>query len=157
MYSFEYIALRVLHISFTAGWFGMLLVMAGGLSEALKSDVVVLRASAAQAHKRVALSLVFGALTLLTGLVLIFRMGGFKAISPNFHMALGLVVLMLLFSLVFVWPAGKRLKALAFDPQLSLPSEAGTKLKKRLAIGSGILQLLWVVVLVLMYHIIPRG
>jgi hypothetical protein len=146
----------VLHISFTAAWFGMMVVMAGGLSEGLRGDVAVLRSSAAQAHKRVTLSLVLGALTLLSGLVLIFRMGGFKALTPNFHMALGLVVLMLLFSVVFVWPAGKRLRALAFDPQLRLPSETGTKLRKRLAIGSGILQLLWVVVLVLMYHIIPR-
>jgi len=93
----------------------------------------------------------FGSLTFLSGFALILYRGGFEAVSPTIHVSVALVLGMIIFGLLFMTPTAKKLVAAASDPDVG-PWLAE---KKRWAMGDGILQLTWVIVLVLMF--IKRG
>jgi hypothetical protein len=149
---FTYIALRVLHIAFAATWFGLPIGSTGATKRALGRDVAAVRAALLEANRRENASLVFGVLTLVTGVVLVFDLGGFGAIPASYHLALTLILVMLALSLVLLRPTGAKLQALANDPSFRLPDETARSLVKRLTIGSGVMQLLWLVILVLMYY-----
>lgn len=143
--------LMALHIAFAAVAFAVTLTMGGAIRRAAGQSSDVKLAIANLATRANGIAAIFGALTLLSGLALIFYRGGFKVISPTIHIALMLVVGMIAFGALFMTPTAKRLVSAASA------SDDGPWLaaKKRWAMGDGILQLTWVVVLVLMF--IKRG
>jgi high-affinity Fe2+/Pb2+ permease len=87
--------------------------------------------------------------TLATGLCLIFMMGGFAVAPKNFHIALLLLLVALIFSATFMRPRGVKLGALAKKEPLD--KEGAMALIKKLAMGQGILHLLWLCTLTLMF------
>jgi hypothetical protein len=86
--------------------------------------------------------------TLWTGLSLIFVVGGFKAVPLNIHIALALMLGAVAVSLTLMRPNMGRLVALSRAP--TLDAAAVKQHIKKLALGQGLLHLLWLCILVLM-------
>lgn len=93
-------------------------------------------------------------MTLMSGVMLILKMGGMAVAPINYHIALGLMLVAVAVSAIIMRPNGMKVLALAqnesFDPRSVDP------LIKKLAMGQGILHLLWVVILLLMLFRIYR-
>jgi len=87
--------------------------------------------------------------TLLTGVVLLAtRLEGFGKSPKNFHAALGLMLVAVLVSVFLMRPTSMAILA---EARKEAPApQTFAALLKRLAMGQGILHLLWVVILVLM-------
>lgn len=143
------IALLTLHIASAAVMFGVPLGVASHLRRALDSrEPGVLRAAAADAARRGLLNQVGSVVTLLTGLALIFLVGGFGVVPPTIHAALGLLLLAMGLNAMLFKPAGVKLVAAAAATPPDL--DAFGVARKRLAMGSGVLQSIWLIILVLM-------
>lgn len=92
----------------------------------------------------------FGSLigTGLLGLALMFSAyGGFGGAPKFFHMALGVWLLAVIFGGAVAMPAGKKLAAATEEADI----EAGIK---RMGMTSGVMQLFWLIMLVMMF--LPR-
>jgi hypothetical protein len=96
----------------------------------------------------------FSILTLLTGLGLIFVVGGFGAVPINIHISLTLMLIALAVSITLMRPATGRLVELTQAESLNV--EAATAAVRKLTMGQGILHLLWIVILTMMIVPIPR-
>ncbi len=143
----SYQFLLILHIACIAVWFGNSISLPGRLRRGLAAGDAELKFTVNEVARGFRLSLVFGVLTLVTGLILIFTRGGFAHVGKTIHMGLGLTILMLLLQFFINRPAVRRISQIVTngeDRSLIGP------LKTRLGISSGINQLLWLVVLALM-------
>lgn len=89
-------------------------------------------------------------MTLMTGVVLLAtRLEGFGKSPKNFHAALGLMLGAVVLSLALIRPTSM---AILGEARKEAPDKnVFLALLKRLAMGQGIMHLLWVVVLVLMF------
>lgn len=142
--------LLVFHIASAATLFGVPLGLAGSIRRAKTGGPGALRHAAADAERRGQIAGMSSLLTLVTGIALIFNAGGFAATTKNFHAALGLMLLALGISVTVMRPAtAKLVEAVGKDPIDDATVEA---CRKKLAMGSGILQAMWVVLLVLMFY-----
>ncbi|MBL8788739.1 MAG: hypothetical protein JNJ59_27840 [Deltaproteobacteria bacterium] len=141
-----YIILVVLHIISAATAFAITMPVASALRRAAGQGREAKAAIAQLANRTGMFATIFGTATLATGLALIFYRGGFKAIPPTIHAAMGLVIVMLVLGQLLQRPTCARITA-AVDQG----DEAWAAARKRFVMGDGILQLLWVVVLVLMF------
>jgi hypothetical protein len=142
--------LMVIHIAAAAVTFAVTLTMGGAIRRASGQSADVKAAIAALASRANGIAAIFGLLTFISGFGLIFYRGGFAVISPTIHVSMTLVLGMIVFGALFMNPTAKRLVAAANGDD-----SAWLAAKKRWAMGDGILQLTWLVVLVLMF--IKRG
>ena len=138
--------LLVLHVAVAATAFGITLPSNGAMKRAAGQSREVKAAAAALVNRSGMLASIFGLSTFITGLVLIFYRGGFKVVSPTIHAGMGLVLVMILIGAFFMKPTGQRIAAAVDQGE-----EAWSAARKRFAMGDGIMQLLWVIVLVLMF------
>lgn len=93
--------------------------------------------------------------TLLTGVLLILSLGGFKVAPLNFHFAFGVMVLFILASLLIMRPA---VGLLVEEAKKAAPdTAAATAALKKIAMGQGMLHLFWLTNLVLMLVRIHRS
>ena len=145
------IVLLVVHIASAAMIFAAPMGTTGSLRRALSSgNDEVLRSAAKDAALRGRLGGMGALSTLVTGLILIFVMGGFGAVRPQIHAALALMLAAIAFHVTFLRPALLRFGAAV---STSPPDRAVCEnVIKRLAMGTGIGHLMWVVILVLMLH-----
>ncbi len=141
-----YLVLVVLHIACAATMFGIALPVGSALGRATTAGRDVKAAAAAMANRVNSISGLFAVLTIGFGLALVFYRGGFKAVPPTIHGALGLMLIMLVVGAVIERPTVKRLTVAA-----DKSNEEWAALRKRYAMSTGILQLLWLVTLVLMF------
>ncbi len=139
------LVLLVIHITAAATAFAIGMSMTGAIRRATEKSRDVKLAVLELARRTGTISAIFGLVTLLSGLALIFYRGGFKVVSPTIHVAITLVLAMLLIGRFVQRPLGERLVASVDD------SAAWTAGRKRWAMFEGIQQLLWVVTLVLMF------
>jgi len=129
-----------------AVWFAGTLTLAGDIRRTLSrgqphSDVLSERVGRA-----VRISQVAGVSTLVSGLVLIFGLGGFGAISPRIHAGLTLSLVALVVEFVLLGPAvGKLERSLAKGV-----SDEARAIGKRFSALTGVLHLLRLVVLLVM-------
>ncbi len=140
------IVLQVLHVAVAATAFAITLSMGGALRRAGGQGREVKSAIAALTMRSGQLAGIFGILTLLTGLALVFYMGGFKVVAPAIHAGMGIVLVMILHGALFMRPTSQRIIAAADQDDASWSAAV-----KRFNIGHGIMQLLWLVTLVLMF------
>ncbi|TNF23391.1 MAG: hypothetical protein EP329_27680 [Deltaproteobacteria bacterium] len=139
--------LLILHVAVAATAFGVSLAPSGTLKRAKALGWDALRAATVDFKRRDGMAAIAGFLVLVTGLALIMAVGGFKGLPPEYHAALGIVVVMNVLGAVFNRPTANKLIAAA-----QAQDEAGvTAGIKRAAMGAGIMQLLWTVTLVLMF------
>ncbi len=149
-----YIPLLVLHISSAALLLGATTGMLRNLrrTAALGKEAFALAVEDAGGRAKVMMKA--GPTTLLTGLGLIFLLGGFAVVPLNIHIALALMLLAQVVSVTVMRPAMGRLLKIAGEPVFD-PGAVSAPLKK-LAMGQGILHLLWLSMLVLMLVRISR-
>jgi hypothetical protein len=93
-------------------------------------------------------------MTLMTGVMLILKMGGMAAAPINYHIALGLMLIAVAVSALIMRPTGAKLLILAKSEQFQ--AKMVPPLTKKLAMGQGILHLLWAIILLLMIFRIYR-
>lgn len=149
-----YVPLLVLHISAAA-----LLIGAGtGMLKNLRRTAALSREAfglaVEDAARRAKVMMMSSLTTLLTGLCLIFLLGGFAVVPLNIHIALSLMLVAQVVSATIMRPGVGQLVKLAGESVWN-PSAVDTPLKK-LAMGQGILHLLWLGMLVLMLVRINR-
>ena len=143
-------ALVILHIVAAATWFGGPLSLASGLKRALGGDRRTFELATAGAVRQATVAAIGAAVTMLTGLGLIFTVyGGFKGLPTRFHMALGLVIIGAALAFGAVRPTCTRLAAAAASPAFTADSVRSAV--KRLSMFIGIGHTLWLAALVLMY------
>lgn len=141
------VILLILHVALAATAFGVSLGPSGSLKRARVVGKGALEAAAEDFRRRDGFAAIAGLFVLASGLGLVFANGGFKGVGPQYHAALGLMLIVILFGYLFMRPTAKGLVASAKtgdDP-------ATDKGIRRAAMGAGIMQLLWLVILVLMF------
>lgn len=136
----------IFHIAIVACWFGMSLGTPGRIRRALQAGDSETKFIATETSRSLKLSFIFGILTLVSGLAIVLQTGGFKVADKSIHMSMGIVLLMvgLEFIKQTIWNGGVQ-KLNENGDKSGLVSAKG-----KLAMFSGIQQLLWVFVLCLM-------
>ena len=145
---YPYLILKTIHILCASVWLGSGLTIAGDVRRTLEqgrphTDLLISRV-----NRQGKMAGIFGMLTLLSGVNLVFVMGGFGNVGHNIHAGLGLSLLIFAVGLGLSMPTWRRIRAI-------LGAETGDlaearKLAGRLGMFTGIEHLLWLVVLVLM-------
>lgn len=131
----------ILHILLVAVWLASGLGLGGRLKRAHAKGGLALAAAVDEAARARVLALVGSLGTLFSGVGLIFvQYQGFKGLPVGFHLALGLVLLGLIVEFALVGPA---VKAVREGP-------AGLAAAKRVAAGTGVIHLIWMVSLAFM-------
>ncbi len=143
-----YLILKTVHILCATIWLGSGLTIAGDVRRTIAqgrphTDLLIPRV-----NRQGKTAGIFGMLTVLSGINMVFTMGGFGNVGHNIHAGLGLSLLIFAVSLGLSMPTWRRIRAI-------LGTEAGDlgearKLAGRLGMFTGIEHLLWLVVLVLM-------
>ena len=143
-----YLALKTLHILSTAAWFGSGLGLPGDIRRTLEqgrphADLLVSRVTRSY-------RILFGGaiLTVLTGLGLIFHLGGFARVGSGIHAGFGITLIILLMEVILVRPTWGRIAGIIRTGGPDL--DEAKRLAGRLAMLHGIEHLLWLGVLILM-------
>lgn len=147
MFTFHTLIL-VIHISAAAMLIGGGLGISRNLKKAVAIGGATFSLAAEDAMRRGGVLGMCSLLTILTGVGLIFRIGGFAAAPLNFHIALGLMLIGFVVSSTVMRPGLNAVVAQSKNPTPDAAAiQAGLK---KMAAAQGILHLLWVVVLCLM-------
>lgn len=141
--------LVILHIITAAAWFGLGLRLAGQARTVLEKTGDAQRALADDGQQSVRLMNIFIVLTLVFSIGAFVAGGHFAAYGPVYHTALLLIVVLTLVQLVVVRPGWATLQAEVNADDID--TEALDSAKSRVAIGTGVGHLLWLVLLVLMF------
>ncbi len=142
--------LVILHIITAAAWFGLGLRLAGQARTVLDRQGDARTALAEDGQQSVWLMNVFIVLTLLFSLGAFVAGGHFNTYGPAYHSAVTLIVILTLTQLFVIRPAWGTLQAYADNPDSTSEDDAQSA-KTRVAIGTGVGHLLWLVLLGLMF------
>lgn len=126
----------LLHIITAAGWFGLGLSLSGLSRKAVDEGGSAILATGAKA---VGMMTTFVSLTLVFGLIAFFAGGGFGSYGPAYHTSITLLIILVLVQLFIIRPGWAAVEA-----------GGGQPARKKVAMGTGIGHLLWLVVLILM-------
>ena len=144
------ILLIVFHVTCAAILFGLPLGLPGACRRAMAVNQGALQLAAAEAVRKGKILAGASLLTLLTGVLLIIsKMGGFGAAPKNFHVALLLMIVAMVVSIGVIRPAAANLLVAAGGD--TVEEDLANQSLKRMAMGSGILQLMWIGMLSLMF------
>jgi uncharacterized membrane protein len=144
------ILILVIHISAAAVLFGAGLGLPRLLRKSFELGAPMFKLATEEVKKRAGWTGIASLATLWTGIALIFILGGFKAAPINYHISLTLMFGAILVNLLVARPAVKRL---VFEGAKPEPSRDVVQASvKRLSMGQGIMHLIWVIILVLMFH-----
>ncbi len=143
-----YKILLILHIACAALLFGGGIGMVRNLKRCLQAGKAAFLPATEDAAKRGKIMGLASFATLLTGLALIFTVGGFKAIPVTIHIALTLMLVAIGVSSALIRP--HTMKLVKYVAAENLDSAAIEKSIKKIAMGTGILHLIWITILVLM-------
>lgn len=138
----------ILHVITAAAWFGLGLRLSGKARMVMTLDTPASKALADDTERSVYLMNVFIVLTLLFALVAFFVGGGFGTYGPIYHTSLLLIVLLLLDQFFVIRTGWHSLQATVDTEGHREQAEAA---RKRIAMGTGIGHLLWLIILVLMF------
>ncbi|PQJ33798.1 hypothetical protein BSZ35_03545 [Salinibacter sp. 10B] len=139
--------LVILHIITAAAWFGLGLRLTGQARTVLEKDGDAQRALADDGQRSVWLMTIFIVLTLVFSISAFIAGGHFDTYGPVYHSAVTLIVLLTLVQLFVIRPGWNALQS-AVD---AADRDALESAKSRVAIGTGVGHLLWLVLLVLMF------
>lgn len=138
--------LVILHIITAAAWFGLGLRITGQARAVVEAGPNAGGALADATGRSIGLMNVFAALTFVLGLAALFAGGGFGVYGWPYHTSITLVLLLVGAQFVLIRGSWKKLTAV-----LGSDRDAAQSAAKRLAAGTGIGHLLWLITLVLMY------
>ncbi|HXS15761.1 MAG TPA: hypothetical protein VN764_01145 [Polyangiaceae bacterium] len=143
-----YKLLLVIHISAAALTLGSTTGLLRLLRRGLDAGQAAFALAAEDGARRGKITGMSSMATLWTGLSLIFVIGGFKVAPLNIHIALSLMLVAVVVSFTLMRPSMGRILALSSAAPLDVAAVRGHM--KKLAMGQGILHLLWLCILVLM-------
>ena len=141
--------LVALHIVTAAAWFGLGLRVAGRARTVTNLDGEGAAALAADGASSVWQMNLFVVLTLIFSLSAFVAGGHFAAYGPAYHTSVTLIVLLTLDQLFVIRPGWNALQT-AVTGSGGIDTEAAESARKKVAIGTGVGHLLWLVILVLM-------
>ncbi len=141
-------ALLFVHIAFAATLFGAPLGLVRNLKTCLAAGPAAFKAGAADASKRSAVAAISAILVFLSGIGLILVRGGFGGVPKSYHISMTIMLVMIGIGFGLQRPTVGKIAAAANAD--TLDQETSAKLVKKLAMGGGILQLLWTILLLLM-------
>lgn len=141
--------LVILHIITAAAWFGLGLRLAGQARSVLSLEGEAQATLADDGQQSVRLMNIFILLTLVFSLGAFVAGGHFSTYGPAYHSAVTLIVLLTLDQLVVIRPAWNTLQAYARGE--GIDADAAQSAKSRVAIGTGVGHLIWLVLLGLMF------
>lgn len=139
--------LVVLHIITAAAWFGLGLRLAGQARGVVNAEGDAQAALVDDGAQSVWLMNIFIVLTLLFSISAFIAGGHFAAYGPAYHSAVTLIVLLTIDQLWIIRGGWNNLQAAVADGA----SDALSSAKTRVAIGTGVGHLIWLVLLVLMF------
>ncbi len=137
----------LLHVITAAAWFGIGLRLSAQARAAAGASGGAAETLAADAQRSVSLMNIFIVFTLLFGLGAFFTGGGFGVYGPVYHTSLLLIVVLVGLQFFVIRTGWERLR----DALASERSPEAESARKRVAIGTGVGHLLWLVLLVLMF------
>ncbi|MFB6098989.1 MAG: hypothetical protein ABEK84_07755 [Salinibacter sp.] len=140
----------VLHIITAAAWFGLGLRIAGRARTVVSLGGEAGAALASDGQASVRQMNIFAVLTFLFSIGAFIAGGHFSAYGPVYHTSLTLIVLLTADQLFVIRPGWNALRAAVADGGASPDAEAAEAARKKVAIGTGVGHLLWLVMLVLM-------
>ncbi|MFB6271651.1 MAG: hypothetical protein ABEL51_02030 [Salinibacter sp.] len=141
--------LVVLHIITAAAWFGLGLRVAGRARDVIELGDERGVALASDGQSSVWQMTIFAVLTLVFSIGAFIAGGAFSAYGPLYHTSITLIVLLVLDQLFVIRPGWNALRA-AVSGGGSINADAAESARKKVAIGTGVGHLLWLVMLVLM-------
>lgn len=141
--------LVILHIITAAAWFGLGLRLTGQARTVLETDGAAQKALADDGAQSVWLMNIFVLLTLIFSLAAFIAGGHFNTYGPAYHTAITLIVVLTLDQLFVIRPGWTSLQSAVNDPEPD--ADALDSAKTRVAIGTGVGHLLWLVLLGLMF------
>ena len=141
--------LVILHIITAAAWFGIGLRLAGQARAVVQQDGAVRAALAEDGSQSVWLMNLFMVLTLVFSIGAFVAGGHFVTYGPVYHTALLLIVVLTADQLVVIRGGWSTLSSLV--EKASPDADALDSARKRVAIGTGVGHLIWLVLLVLMF------
>jgi hypothetical protein len=141
--------LVILHIITAAAWFGLGLRLTGQARTVLEKTGEAQRALAEDGRQSVRLMNIFIVLTFVFSISAFVAGGHFAAYGPVYHTAVTLIVVLTLVQLFVIRPGWAALKAEV--DAVEVDTDALESAKSRVAIGTGVGHLLWLVLLVLMF------
>lgn len=138
----------VLHVITAAAWFGLGLRVAGRARKVIELGGDAGAALASDGADSVWQMNLFVVLTLVFSLGAFIAGGHFAAYGPIYHSSVTLIVLLVLDQLFVIRPGWNALQDAVAGA--SLDADAAESARKRVAIGTGVGHLLWLIMLVLM-------
>ena len=141
--------LVILHIITAAAWFGIGLRLAGQARAVVQQEGAVRAALAEDGSQSVWLMNLFMVLTLVFSIGAFVAGGHFVTYGPVYHTALLLIVVLTADQLVVIRGGWSTLSSLV--EKASPDADALDSARKRVAIGTGVGHLIWLVLLVLMF------
>jgi hypothetical protein len=141
--------LVILHIITAAAWFGIGLRLAGQARAVVQQDGAVRAALAEDGSQSVWLMNLFMILTLVFSIGAFVAGGHFVTYGPVYHTALLLIVVLTADQLVVIRGGWSTLSSLV--EKASPDADALDSARKRVAVGTGVGHLIWLVLLVLMF------
>lgn len=141
--------LVILHIMTAAAWFGLGLRLTGQARTVLEKEGAAQKALAEDGGQSVWLMNIFMILTLVFSLGAFIAGGHFSTYGPVYHSSVTLIVLLTLDQLFVIRPGWASLQS---EVNASEPNaETLDSAKTRVAIGTGVGHLLWLILLGLMF------
>lgn len=141
--------LVLLHIITAAAWFGLGLRVAGRARSVIDLGGDAGAAVATDGGASVRQMNIFAVLTFLFSIGAFIAGGHFAAYGPLYHSSVTLIVLLLLDQLFVIRPGWNALQA-AVAGGAPIDADAAEWARKKVAIGTGVGHLIWLVILVLM-------
>jgi len=142
--------LVVLHIITAAAWFGLGLRLAAWARKTVERSGNAAVVMAEDGQRSVKLMTVFVVLTAVFSIAAFVVGGAFARYGVAYHTSLLLIILLMLDQILVIRPAWNTLVT-AVSSDGPSASEIMASAKKRVAIGTGVGHLLWLVMLILMF------
>jgi len=140
----------ILHIITAGAWFGLGLRLSAWARKTVELRGESARVMAEDGQRTVKLMTIFIVLTAVFSVTAFVLGGAFAAYGPAYHSSLLLMLLLLLDQVLVIRPAwGTLVTAVSSEGPSS--GEIMSSAKKRIAIGTGVGHLMWLVLLVLMF------
>ncbi len=137
----------VLHIITAAAWFGLALRLAGRARTVIELGGEAGAALAEDGQASIRQMNIFVILTFLFSIGAFIAGGHFSAYGPVYHTSVTLIVLLVADQLFVIRPGWTALQEAVAG---AVDAEAAESARKKVAIGTGVGHLLWLVLLVLM-------
>lgn len=146
-YLLKYI-LVILHIITASAWFGLGLRLGARARAVLSMQDAEASALIDDTQRSVYLMNIFIVLTAVFSIGAFLLGGGFAVYGPAYHTSLLLILVMVGIQFLLIRPGWNGIQAALAGPE---DTGAADRFRKRIAMGTGIGHLLWLIILVLMF------